>query len=82
MQPMSTFTPQSTKSVLGWNPFRPAYIMQHELPAAAKPQGRLGPSHMESKILSAFLKPFSLRAELHFQLHDAATRCEYRGREL
>ena len=25
---------------------------------------------------------FSLHAELHFQLHNAATRCEYRGREL
>jgi len=32
---------------LGWNPFRPAHIVQYELPMEVKPQGHLGPSHMK-----------------------------------
>ena len=47
MQPTPILTPPSTKVVLGPNTFRPAHILQRELPADAKPQARLGPSHMK-----------------------------------
>jgi len=42
------------------------------------------PWPLPHKMLNSVSIPqtFPLRAELHFQLHDAATRREYRGQEL